>query len=287
MSDDAGSLGNIYPPSPSMSSRGYRAWLEDGYRLFRKAPWLWLGGTAILLVISMVLRTASKFGLAFLHVAMSEMFVEENRTRSILLLLLTRVLVEGVIVLGIMALCYGVASRLARHGTASWGDFFSLAVPGYTQRTEWRIAGLALWTGLLNALPLATLVAIASITDSIDRLLDAVPSFLSHPVVLIGGVVLLVLLAVRGILALLMAQAFALQLVLFGGCRPVQALRLSLRGCRGNIWDMVWFVLAILIFSVIVALPTLGLGVLLLWPIMVCSWYCAYQDIYRQNGYQT
>lgn len=295
MSEEAASAAAVLPPLPSVSLRGYRAWIKDGYALFRKAPWLWLGGTLVLLVLSVPLHTASEYGLDFLRVTLSWMFGEDGRSRSVLLPLLSKTLVvmlseavvEEVILLGIMALYYGVADRLARHGAASWGDFFSLAAPGRTQQSGWRIAALALWTGMLNTLPFAfaMLVAFASIAGSIDRFLDSAPSFLSHPVVLIGGVVLLVLLAVRGILTLVMAQVFALQL-LFGGCRPLQALRLSLRGCRDNTWNMVWHALAILVFSVIVVLPALGLGMLLMGPITVCSWYCAYQDIYRQDGCQ-
>jgi len=110
-------------------------------------------------------------------------------------------------------------------------------------------------------------------------------SFLVHPEQgLTSGIVLLgialdLLLAAALMIPLLMTVWFAPALIALNNMPAVDAMKLSFKACWENIgaltvfglWFMLWWILAII---------PLGLGLLVLFPVMYISYYTAYREIF-------
>jgi uncharacterized membrane protein len=78
---------------------------------------------------------------------------------------------------------------------------------------------------------------------------------------------------------LLMAVWFAPALVYFNDMQPVAALKASFDGCLRNWLVMTIFGLILLVLAFFAALP-MGLGFLVLLPVVYGALYASYQDIY-------
>jgi len=78
---------------------------------------------------------------------------------------------------------------------------------------------------------------------------------------------------------LMMAMQFAPMLVIFGGMRPIPALKASLRAFLRNVIPLTVYVLALLPFAVLATLPMM-LGWLVLLPIIFTSMYAIYRDLF-------
>lgn len=92
-----------------------------------------------------------------------------------------------------------------------------------------------------------------------------------------------VLLAVLVMFALLvpviMAVWFAPALVLFHGKGAVEAMKESFTGCLRNIVPFLIYGVVMMVFGVLAAIP-LGLGWLVLGPVLCTSFFASYEDIY-------
>lgn len=78
-----------------------------------------------------------------------------------------------------------------------------------------------------------------------------------------------------------MALWFAPALVTLRGLAPVDAVKQSFRGCLKNIIPFLIYGIVMLVLSILAAIP-LGLGFLILGPVLIASVYVAYRDIYGQ-----
>jgi uncharacterized membrane protein len=92
------------------------------------------------------------------------------------------------------------------------------------------------------------------------------------------GIGMLVMLVV--IFALSAALWLAPALVVLKGVNPVDAVRLSLTASVRNIAPFLIFALLAMIACIIGALP-LGLGLLVVFPVLMCASYLAYKDIFE------
>jgi len=94
---------------------------------------------------------------------------------------------------------------------------------------------------------------------------------------------LTVILALLIMLALLvpvvMAVWFAPPLVVFHGKGAVEAMQESFTGCLRNIMPFLLYGLVMLVLGVLASIP-LGLGWLVLGPVLAASLYTSYKDIY-------
>jgi uncharacterized membrane protein len=91
------------------------------------------------------------------------------------------------------------------------------------------------------------------------------------------------LLAILIVLALLlpvvMAVWFAPALVMFHNVGAVEAMKESFTGCLRNVVPFLVYGVVLMVFAVIASIP-LGLGWLVLGPVLCTSYYASYKDIY-------
>ncbi len=81
-------------------------------------------------------------------------------------------------------------------------------------------------------------------------------------------------------LPLLMASWFAPALLVNTDCKPVEALFLSLKACIYNVPAFTLYGIALIVLSILAAIP-LGLGYLILTPVILASIYLAYLDCFE------
>jgi uncharacterized membrane protein len=81
------------------------------------------------------------------------------------------------------------------------------------------------------------------------------------------------------LLPLIMAVWFAAPLVLFHDHGAVDAMKGSFAGCLRNILPFLWYGVLFFLLSIVATIP-LGLGWLVLGPVLAASVYTSYRDIY-------
>jgi len=122
-----------------------------------------------------------------------------------------------------------------------------------------------------------TLTAIQSAIEALDvvRISELIIPYLQ--------ILLLVeLIALALYVPLLVLVWFAPALIVLDNIDPVQAMKDSFTGCMKNMMPYLVYGIIGLIFSVIATIP-LGLGWLVLGPMMIASIYLAYKDIYQKT----
>jgi uncharacterized membrane protein len=78
---------------------------------------------------------------------------------------------------------------------------------------------------------------------------------------------------------LTMAMIYAIPLVMFNDIRPIDAMKFSIKVCLRNFLPL--FVCALVYLGLIVlCMITFGLGLLVLFPLTVCTIYSSYKDIF-------
>lgn len=97
--------------------------------------------------------------------------------------------------------------------------------------------------------------------------------------VLLGGSLLAMLLSSVLIIPLAMALWFAPALVMFNEMSPLDACKASLNACLKNILPFLILGLIFFVLSFFAALPV-GLGFLVLLPVLAGSAYASYQDVF-------
>lgn len=225
------------------ASRGW-TWIVDGWSLFRESPGLWIGIIVVLFVMLMLMAFIPFVG----SVAMS---------------LLMPVFVGG-LMLGCRALDEGR------------GLEFNHLFAGFQAGAGTLIA--------VGALSLAASIAIVLVIAAVAGV--GVFAFMA------GGAdaqamgamgVLAVLLAVLVFFALslpiAMALWFAPALVVLHGLGAVEAMKASFMGCLRNILPFIVYGLVGLVLAIVASIP-IGLGWLVLGPVLAASVYTAYKDIY-------
>ena len=97
--------------------------------------------------------------------------------------------------------------------------------------------------------------------------------------VLLGGSLLALLFSSVLLIPLGMALWFAPMLVLFNGMPPIEACKASFNACLKNILPFLLLGLIVFVLSFFAALPV-GLGFLVLIPVLAGTAYAAYQDVF-------
>lgn len=80
-------------------------------------------------------------------------------------------------------------------------------------------------------------------------------------------------------LVLVMLFYFAAPLVMLRDLTPTEALRVSLAACLKNVLPLLVFQLVLAVLAFLAALPV-GLGLIVLLPVMVCGHYCSFVGIF-------
>lgn len=222
--------------------RGW-SWIAEGWALFKKQPGVWIGILVVLLLINIVL--------AFIPVVGS------------LASFLLGPVFGGGILLGCRAMEQG--------GELGMGHLFA----GFRERF-----GPLVLVGVLNLVATVVIVLVAALITGVS-LFSMTGGMIPHsmsPAAAIA-VLLAVLIVVALQLPVIMAVWFAPALVAFHGKDAVAALKESFLGCLRNVIPFLIYGLVILGFAILASIP-LGLGWLLLGPVLAASIYTSYKDIF-------
>ncbi|WP_201598246.1 BPSS1780 family membrane protein [Psychrobacter vallis] len=101
--------------------------------------------------------------------------------------------------------------------------------------------------------------------------------------VAIVGIVLGSLLLFILLFPVLMAIWFAPALIVLHNIEPVQAMKMSFKGCLKNILPFLLFWLIAPIIMILMVVFTLGLGLLALFPIGMITYYTSYRDVWTDQ----
>jgi uncharacterized membrane protein len=223
------------------------AWWGDGWRLFTRAPLIWIVITLIYAALMVGLSLLPVVG----HIAAT---------------VLTPVLAAGVL-LGCRALERG-GELTVGHLFAAFGTHLGpLALLGVLYVVGWIVAFL-----------LAAIVAGAAFG------FGALSSMWTNdPMHMLGafglGALVMALLLLLIALPLLMAYWYAPALVALRGDQPFPSLGTSFTACVRNIPPFLLYGLLGIVFAFVATIP-LGLGWLVLGPVFAASVYASYKDIF-------
>jgi uncharacterized membrane protein len=232
-------------PNKLDAGRGL-AWWSESWRLFQEATGLWVGIGVVLMLIN--------FGLALIP------FVG-----SVVNTLIFPVLNAG-LALGCRSLDAGEELT------------FDHLFAGFQNHLGRLLAVGALYLGGMFVIVFvlggvtAAFIGVSVATTDVNALADA-----GSPLVII--ILLSVLLGASLVIPLMMAVWFAPALVVLHDMAPLEAMKLSFRGCLRNILPFLVYGLVSIALGILATLPLL-LGWLVLLPVIFCSVYIAYRDIF-------
>lgn len=238
--------GELGDPRRAPFGHGWR-WLSRGFDLFRRGWPIWIINILIFVVISTLLNLVPIVSLA--NMILSPMFF-------------------GGLMAGCLALDQGDELRV--------GHLFE----GFS-RNAGKLAGVgglylvgAIVIGLVVAILLFATLGVSGVGAEMDAADQA------ELATQMGGMVAIIALMVFGLtIPLLMALWFAPALVMLHGLGPLEAMKLSFVGCLRNMLPFLLYGLIALVLTVLAVIPV-GLGLLVLGPMITASVYTAYKDIF-------
>lgn len=220
-------------------------WLRQGWALFAANPGLWIGLTIVLLVIVLGVQIVPLVGTLAAHLLMP------------------------VLGAGLLLVC----RKIDEGESVQIDDLFA----GFKQN-----AGPLVMVGVLYMLAMLAIVVIVIAVGGgsvAGGLLSAQPAGLG---VIFGGLMLSLLLSLALSVPAVMAIWFAPALVFFNNMQPVEALKASFEACMKNVLAFLVYGLIVLVLAFFAALPV-GLGFLVLIPVLAGSVYAAYRDVFVAN----
>ncbi len=218
------------------------AWILSGFELFKKQPGNWVVIAIILFAIMMVLAFIPFLG-------------------AIATFLLMPVFTGG-LMLG--------CQSLARNGTLEINQLFA----GFKTQTGSLIAlgGISIGAWIVIMLPVMAIVFFGAYFGASAGGAAGMGGM--------GASFMIAMLIVFGLSILIyMALWFAPALVVLRGAAPMAAIKQSFGACVKNIIPFLVYGLVVLVLSIVATIP-LGLGWLVLGPVLAASVYTAYQDIF-------
>jgi len=218
-------------------------WIAEGWRAFMKAPGTWIAIAVVMFVIFVVLAFIPFIG-------------------GLALSLLTPVFAGG-LMLGCRALDQG--------GNLEFRHLFA----GFQNQLGNLVAVGAIYLGL----SLVVFLIIAVITGAS---MFAMFSGTQNPQAMgagFAGMMLGVLIGFALFVPIAMAMWFAAPLVVLNKLGPVEAMKQSFSGCLRNIVPFLIYGIVVFVIAIIATIP-IGLGWLVLTPVLVGSIYAGYRDIY-------
>ncbi|MDP1538327.1 MAG: BPSS1780 family membrane protein [Burkholderiales bacterium] len=230
------------------AGRGWQ-WLVEGFRIFRKQPLTWIA----LLVVMLVIWFASLLLPLFGPLAIS--------------------LVSPVFLAGLMLACRTTDEDGEPEMRQLFAAFKTHASPLVT------VGGIYL---VGNIVAVGIVFGVAGGT--------ALPTLMAKS----GGDIEAISAALRGLLLgltvgmvvfmpVLMAAWFAPLLIVFNNTPPIEAMKLSYTACWRNMMPFLVYGMAILVLWIIASIP-LMLGLIVLLPVLVCSIYASYKDIFPADA---
>jgi hypothetical protein len=241
--DDASPDGTYIEGGRAVDSSRGWGWIQDGWGLFRKHPGMWI----VLIII---------FGL--LIVAMNLVpFIG----------VLASVLLVPVFVAGLMVGCQTVA----RGGDLELAHLFA----GFRRNT-----GQLMLVGVIGFV--LTVVAMIPMTIVMGAGFFAAGVGATSLPTFGLSMILAILLSFALFVPINMAMWFASALVMLQDQSAPRAIGQSFRGCVKNIVPFLVYGVIVFVLAMLAAL-TFGLGWLVLGPVVLCSVYVAYRDIFYMS----
>ena len=217
-------------------------WLRLGWGIFLANPGVWIAATAILIVGFLALSIVWFAGP------------------------LLACLLAPVVGAGLLALC----RKAVAFGTV---DLQDLAAGFRSATTPLIVLGLV----FMAAMVAINLVVFVLFSGSVAG--GMMMPGVSGLGVLLGGSLLAMLLSSLLLVPLTMAMWFAPALVFFNNMPPVDACKASLNACLKNILPFLILGLVVVVLAFFAALPV-GLGFLVLVPVLSGALYASYQDVF-------
>ena len=237
--------GNFTPGGRARPAGSGWSWIGEGWRMFMKAPGIWIAIVIVMLVIAVVSNFIPIVG-------------------PIALMVLTPVFAGGMM-LGCRALDEGNELEFRHLFAGFQTQFASLATLGAIYFGLMLV--IMLVVGLITGAGMFTMLGGGGAQD--PAALGA--AFATFAVGMLIGMALTVPVA--------MLLWFAPALVALNQMAPVEALKQSWSGCLKNIVPFLLYGVVLFVLAIVASLPFL-LGWLALGPVMAASIYTSYRDIY-------
>jgi hypothetical protein len=223
-------------------------WLLDGFGYFSKSPMAWIGTIILLIIIGGAISFIPIIGALAPYLLMP--------------------VIMGGLMLGCQAQSQG--------GEFTVNHLFA----GFSNNTAQLVAlGLIYMLGVIVITVVIVVIFFALIggTAILQDIQAGNPEVIANHlnVILMGILIMLAL-----YLPLLMALWFAPALVVLNDVSPVEALKLSFKACLMNILPFTLYGIVGLVLMIIAAIP-LGLGMLILIPMITASVYISYSEIFN------
>nr|WP_305793070.1 BPSS1780 family membrane protein [Sedimenticola hydrogenitrophicus] len=243
--------GELSGPQSRPIGHGW-AWIRRGFWHFRQNPLAWIITLVVWVVLSVVLSLVPFIG-------------------SLVITLISPVILAG--------LMLGCAAQ-------EHGDDFELShlFAGFSSSVgQLMLVGLLYLVGVIALTFVLGMVGggmLIGMLGGMDAMQNADPGAIASAMG-VGSVLLLILVAFGLSIPLTMAYWFAPALIAMEGMSALSAMKLSFSGCVRNILPFLLYGVVALVLFFLGALPV-GLGLLVVMPVMTASMYTAYRDIYYQ-----
>lgn len=226
------------------AGRGWE-WMVEGFRIFRKQPLTWIALVVVMVVIWFA---------------------------SLLLPLigpLTVNLVSPVLFAGLMLACRTTDEDGEPEFSQLFAAFKTHASPLVTVGGVYLIGNIVAVGVIFGVGGGAALPALLGQTGTDIETLRAA----------LRGLLLGMAMGMAVFIPILMAVWFAPLLIVFHDTPPMEAMKLSFAACWRNTMPLLIYGVATLVLGIIASIP-LMLGLIVLLPVLVCSIYASYKDIF-------
>jgi len=235
-------------PGRSLGAGEGMAWIAGGWRLFMKAPLMWILAVLVILVIDAVLGFVPVLGQ------------------------IAGALIKPIFFAGLMVACRSLDSG---------GDFdLEHVFAGFRHRRGnlliLAIVLLAVVVGIIaiGVGFISLTVGLAAFTHGLDDFNTAVAT--AAPILIVAGLAMVAML-----LPVFMAYWFSPALIVLNGVPPGEAMKASLMGTLRNFVPFLLYAIVMCVLALIASIP-FGLGLLVWAPVAMTSTYCAYRAIFTR-----
>jgi uncharacterized membrane protein len=242
----------VLPPKSTPAGEGVN-WIGAGWRLFAKAPLMWVVSMLVLFVLAIVVNLIPIIG-------------------SLAWQILSPVFTAGFMV-ACRALERGGEFEIEHLLAGFKTNFVNLMIVGFVFLLAWVaiFAVVALFVGF------GVFMAVMGGNPN-----DVYPAIAASGMSILVGVLVMLLLLVP----LLMAYWFAPALVILHNMAPLGAMKASFSGCLRNLIPFLVYGLVMMLACIVAVIP-FGLGMLVWVPVAITSTYAAYRAIFTEEAAPT
>jgi uncharacterized membrane protein len=241
--------GELSDPASHPAGRGWE-WITRGFWHFKQNPLAWILTMVIWIVLSIAVSIVPFIG-------------------SLAITLFSPVVLAG-FMLGCAAQDHGDDFEISHLFAGFSSSVGQLVLVGLLYLVGFFIIGITMVTiggGVMFGM-----------MGGMDMMENPDPTMLSSTAG-VGSVILMILVAFGLSVPLMMAYWFAPALIAMEGLSAMAAMKLSFAGCLKNILPFLVYGIVMIIIFIIGSIPV-GLGLLVVMPVITASIYTAYRDIY-------